>query len=165
MEENILTHKDLIIITNSYKCKEQHTIDEFQVFIPYVALDGEIGKKSERVGYCKECNCYFLNKTQIHNLQMDFAILCQVIDEKDYLKGTIDEIDVLAKCGYTVKKDRNINDTQRQVVLKSIIENGILSKEEVIARLDKQIAQKKTSKQFEDAVSKWELDKQFCMNM
>lgn len=67
----------------------------------------------------------------------------------------------LKTLGYTVAKNIDLSDEERQKILKKIISSGAMSKEEVCACLEKYINLHKNHSKFADAVSKWITDLAF----
>lgn len=63
--------------------------------------------------------------------------------------------------GYNVSQVCDISDKKRQDILKFIIDNKILSKNEVISYLNFFISQKQGISNMGQAISKWKKDREF----
>ena len=70
----------------------------------------------------------------------------------------------LKQLGYTVAKNIGLQDDERQIKLQEAITNGVMSKEEICAFLEKNINLHKNQANFEEAVNKWRLDLAFLKN-
>lgn len=134
----------------------------------------KIKKENEQIesikisaGYCQECKIFFILNTTYQQLTKMGIVLCKVLDEKEYLKndylnGTkLAQKSLLMQYGYNVSQVCDISDKKRQDILKFIIDNKILSKNEVISYLNFFISQKQGISNMGQAISKWKKDREF----
>ena len=68
---------------------------------------------------------------------------------------------ILMQHGYTVSQEEGLSPTRRQKILAVLIDNKILTKNDIISYLDFFISQKKSNHKFEKAISKWQNDREF----
>lgn len=67
--------------------------------------------------------------------------------------------------GYNVIKQRyNYTFEQRKIILANIIENYGITQHEILSMLDVNIARKINVPKYEDAVKKWQQDREFIIN-
>ena len=67
--------------------------------------------------------------------------------------------------GYNVSQKEDLSSMQRQTILQSIVENGILSKSEVVSYLNYFINQRinRDTDMYDVAISKWREDRDFIL--
>ena len=63
--------------------------------------------------------------------------------------------------GYTVSQEEGLSSSRRQKILAVLIDNEVLTKNDIIGYLDFFISQKKSNHIFEKAISKWQDDREF----
>lgn len=99
--------------------------------------------------------------------------ICRTLDEKNYLKNNVSELyynglaseSVLMQFGYNVSQQDNLPAEQRRIILASIVDNGILKRNEVVSYLDYFINQRRKQKnkdgslKYKDAMDKWCADR------
>lgn len=159
---------DLVVRCNIFKCThENHEIKDIDAIIPILGEDGKKQEISIIAGYCPQCNVYFIMNSVYENLKKKGILLCRVTDEKSYLKGgelngmKLAPESLLMQYGYNVSQAEDLTATRRQKILAVIIDNKILSKNEIINYLDFFIHQHGKRNNMERAISKWEDDREF----
>ena len=67
--------------------------------------------------------------------------------------------------GYNVSQKEDLSSMQRQTILQSIVENGLLSKSEVVSSLNYFINQRinRDTDMYDVAISKWREDRDFIL--
>ena len=164
-------YKDFIIKKSSFNCwsKDHHVTDVTANVCVINKNDGTSDKKNIMVaaGYCSECKIYFILESGYRKI-LDYGIpMCRLSDEKQYNKTTVNNDmqlspeSILMQYGYTVSQTENYTDEVRHKVLASIIDNRIMTKNDIISYLNFFIRQRKTQDKYEMAISKWEKDRDF----
>ncbi len=106
-------------------------------------------------------------------LKSDFKMIsgvvaCQVIDEttsrndtkKDSIEITQRE-SILYRYGYNVKTKDNLSDKQRHLILASVVESNILTREQICSHLDTLIERGRKIEKWQLATQKWNQDRQY----
>lgn len=68
---------------------------------------------------------------------------------------------VLMQYGYTVSQEEGLTSARRRKILALMIDNGVLTRSDIISYLDFFINQRKNQHRFEKAIEKWESDREF----
>lgn len=160
--------KDFVVRTAAFKCMHKHhTIENIDAVVDVHEDDGKKHSVKITAGYCTQCNIYFIMDSVYRNLKRQGIILCRITDEKTYLKGgfmngaKLAQESILMQYGYNVSQMEGLSATRRQKILAVIIDNKVLSKNEIISYLDFFIRQHGRRSNMELAVAKWEDDRDF----
>lgn len=162
--------KDFVVRRNTFSCyNKEHQIEEIAAVIKVMDRRGNVFQRKISAGYCSACKIYFIMESTFQKLKSSGTILCQVCDEKTYLKNggkrisnsSLSSESLLMQYGYNVREKENIPKEQRWKILEMIIDNRVLSKDQVISYLDFFI---NYHKQHVLAVSKWETDRDHIVN-
>ena len=92
-------------------------------------------------------------------------IACRISDEKTYLSNSqktmkLAHQSILMQYGYNVSQTSELSETVRRKILSILIDNGIMSKTDIISYLDFFISQHKSEK-YHLAIEKWKSDRAF----
>lgn len=129
-------------------------------------MNGELNYIKINASYCFDCNRFTI-------LKEDFAVIkdvaiCRVIDEAtEYLSAPSEPLEmeeknsVLYNYGYKVKTQQSLSDIQRQTILSSVMEAGIMSKRDIINHLTTLIDRGSKISSRKTATHKWKQDKIF----
>ena len=163
-------NNDFLVRTNLFRCyHKNHLVEEIIGLAKVVTPGGEIITKKVPCAYCPECQCFYMLQSQFKKLNESGIVLCHLIEKEEYYKsGKLGDFNVaseslLMRNGYNVKANNGLTDIQRQIILKNIIDNNILTPHRISSYLDMFIAQKRNLPQYQEAVLKWEKDKQFVL--
>lgn len=164
----LINIKDFVVRTTVFKCMHKHhTIENIDAVVDIHEDDGKKHSVKITAGYCAQCNIYFIMDSVYQNLKRQGIILCRITDEKTYLKGgfmngaKLAQESILMQYGYNVSQMEGLSATRRQKILAVIIDNKVLSKNEIISYLDFFIRQHGRRSNMELAVAKWEDDRDF----
>ncbi len=120
---------------------------------------------------CWKCNIVFMHKNyylQLRKLHpFVVANFCE-IGENGYSPiagGQFAAESPLKLCGYNARKDSPLSDEERQEILGTIIDNGILTKAEILQYLNHFIGFNGERLQNRFAVTKWESDYHFVADL
>ena len=118
------------------------------------------------VNYCAECKRYFINMNEYKYYREIYGALMGRFDFSTFASnnsgfGQMAEESILHLCGYTVNQQDALSSTQRHMILRGIIENGIMAKYRVMEYLQFFINRSVNIKQLSIAREKWEEDLQW----
>lgn len=170
-KENQIEFVDIIVKTNIFKCNKNHNIEQVQAFVNVIDYWGEVSKKTVSVGYCKECNCYFILERDFEQLKRYGLILCRIISEKIYRSVTVNAFDLQAEsllhqAGYNVSASKNLSAVQRREILKRVVDSELYSINGLCSFLDYLIDKnlRVTTRDMSSAINKWSSDRDFIIN-
>ena len=170
--ENNISIQDFVIRRSTFKClHDKHQLKNIEGIINVVNSDGCIEKHVIPAGYCSECNLYFIMESTYEKIRDMGTPLCRLTDEKNYLQSNTNlkginlaKESVLMQYGYNVSQEEGLSEKKRRTILASLIDNNILTKNDIISYLDFFINQKKSRSQYEKAIEKWENDRDFVFS-
>lgn len=166
--KRIIYESDIIVKSSVRSCQnKEHSVIDVIAKIQVIRDDGEIVWNYLHAGYCEECNEYIV-------LNADFELLegtpmCEVykivrsVKTSRYAKtySNSDSESIIHAMGYNVNINDNLSPTTRREILLSIVENGTLTQEEVLAYLDSLIQRGGGDPKYVNAVSKWRSDREY----
>lgn len=167
--ENSISIRDFVIRTSTFKCMhEKHELKNIEGVIDILNKEGRIEKYEIPAGYCAECNLYFIMESTYEKVVKIGIPLCRITDEKAYMheklhlnKTKLAKESILMQYGYNVSKVGGLTEKRRRTILANLIDNDVLTKNEIISYIDFFINQKKNRSQYEKAIEKWENDRNF----
>lgn len=123
------------------------------------------------IDHCKDCNKHYINRVSLAIFEKKYGeLLACKIDEKNKVMKIDNSEDIykrrsqestLAKYGYSVSKQNGLTARQRMRILKNVLEEGNMSKSEIIDHLEYLIRERKDRPFMETAISKWTDDLRF----
>lgn len=169
-KEIVINHGDFVVRTNLFRCfYKEHLVEEIIGVLKIVTPLGKEILEKIPCAYCPECNCFYMLTSEYNRVSEKGILLCQLLDKEDYYKTGIPNKfsgaseSLLMQNGYNVKANVGLTDIQRQIILRNIIDSGILVPHRIASYLDTFIAQKKNLPQYKEAVLKWQRDKQYVL--
>lgn len=158
---------DVIVLSNINHCVHKgHDVFDVLAHIPTFTPEGKVEYITMSLAYCSKCDKYIMLKTDFKSISS--IIACEVIDDTiSYNYSNSDAIEIsqsesiLYKYGYNVKTKENISDKQRHLILASVIESGILTREQVCSHLDTLIDRGSKIEKWQLATQKWMQDRQY----
>lgn len=157
-----------IVINDNRKCiNASHDVVDVEAIIRIAKPEGEIVNHTTQAAYCKECDMYFILKSELKKAKSIGVLLCQIIDKKTYIndknlnKSNGNNESRIHQLGYNVQKGFGYTDKQRETILANIIENTDISKHEIASLLQKCINQHKNQQNYCEAVKCWKHDYEF----
>lgn len=161
-------YKDFVVKKAVFFCtSNEHKIEDIDAAVNVIDHHGEIQLVKISAGYCEKCHIYFIMESTFDRLKIRGTPICRVIDDKTYKKGAylngalLAQESILMQYGYNVSQAEGLSDTRRQKILAVLVDNGILSRTEIIGYLDFFINQRQYQSKYEIALSKWERDREF----
>ncbi|SHH93329.1 hypothetical protein SAMN02745229_01216 [Butyrivibrio fibrisolvens DSM 3071] len=162
--------KNFVVRRNIFKCRfNGHKVQNIEAAISLIKNKQDAMTVTKRIsaGFCPVCNTYFIMNSTYEKLKNLGIPCCRIIDSNTYegnsVNGSLElsSESVLMQCGYTVNQSDGLTEKTRHKILAQMIDNGILSKSEIIGYLDFFISQRQYDSKYELAISKWELDADF----
>lgn len=156
----------LIIRSNSLYCNTHHELEDMAGEISICDRSGNIFPYLIPIVYCKTCDLYFALESTYRTLKKKGHILCQVTTYTDYkthgapnmYSNSLKAESLLHALGYNVSQSEDLSQVQRHVILESIIDSGILTKDRILSYLDFFISLRDNSSV---AVEKWKEDRNY----
>ena len=159
------TNKISFLVRSQLKScvSKNHNLDSIVVEIQVIDTNGSIKKVETNGFYCNDCKLYYILESEYEKIRRKGTPLCQIFEEIKYLNNISNKFDlnyesILYSFGYNVNAQNNLSDKQRFKILTFIIDNGILSKSEVISYLNYFINMRIGRKEYQNAISKWKTD-------
>ena len=168
-----IKYKDFVVRSTTMRCtNRQHHIENIQAVVTVITPLGDLVTRQIPASYCRECNVYFLMENTYTKLKTIGIPFCRVTDHETWIKQNtgvgcmkLAKESVLMQYGYNVSQKEDLSSMQRQTILQSIVENGILSKSEVVSYLNYFINQRinRDTDMYDVAISKWREDRDFIL--
>lgn len=162
--------KDFVVRRHVFQCMhKKHKLEDLDAVFKIMNKNIQMEEVIVPVGYCKQCKTYFILESTYQQLCKKGIVACRSTDEKSYLNQTymngkkLAQESILMQFGYTVSQAEGLSEERRQKILSVLVDNHILTKNEIISYLDFFISQRKSDK-FALAVAKWELDRKYISN-
>lgn len=157
-----------IVLNDNRKCvNNKHEIQDVRANIRIATEAQGIITSSVLAGYCKECDAYFILKSDFKEIKKQGVILCPVIDRtQKYLNKNATKISTgneseIHQLGYNVIKNNGYTTEQRQYILANIVENTNISKYAIASNIRRCIAQHKNQMNYSQSVKCWTDDLEF----
>lgn len=160
-----------IVLSHNKKCVyEEHNLSDIKAIIRVLTPSLKVVNIYVLAAHCKECNQYIILKSDFKKIKQKGVLLCKVIDEtpehiskhKHTSYSTTESR--IHSLGYNVIKQYGYTFEQRKMILANIMENYNISKHEILSMLDMNIARKVNLSNYDDAVHKWQQDRDFVAN-
>ncbi len=178
-EENTfpnLTHigaKDFLVRTGSFSCRSKgHKCEEITACLTVIHPNSIIQDVYLSGWYCKNCKCYFISESDYQKVDRMGTVVAQIFTEKEWINhrndyrsfSELSSESLLYKMGYNVNASIGLRDHQRQDILAAAVDFKLMTKREVADFLTWLINQRKNRSNFQDAVYKWEKDREFIQS-
>lgn len=162
--EPVLSLYDVIVLNNTLACDLNHKIYDITVALPVLNENGDINNITVLASYCEDCNRYTITKDVFNNI--NGVLMCQVIDKTSTYTDVIEsdiEIDqhesLLYRYGYNVKTSKNLSTKQRHIIIASLVESGIMTRNQISDHLTMLINRGEKIESWKDATDKWKQDR------
>ncbi len=169
VHDNNIRVKDFVVRRNTFKCRyNDHKLQNINALINIIDRNGEIKQEKVSAGYCPKCNIFFILESIYQSLKIKGTPICRVSDEKAYLSNNsyangmkLAQESVLRQYGYSVSQEEGLTSATRRKILALLVDNKVLTKNDIISYLDFFISQRQYNHKFEKAIDKWESDREF----
>ena len=167
--EPVLSLYDVIVLNNTLACDLNHKIYDITVALPVLNENGDINNITVLASYCEDCNRYTITKDVFNNI--NGVLMCQVIDKTSTYTDVIEsdiEIDqhesLLYRYGYNVKTSKNLSTKQRHIIIASLVESGIMTRNQISDHLTMLINRGEKIESWKDATDKWKQDRYYIQS-
>ena len=170
--DNNIRVKDFVVRRSVFKCRHNdHKLQNIDGIIGIIDRKGNIVQTNVSGGYCPNCNVFFIMESTYQSLKRRGTPICRISDEKAYLSDStyvngmkLAQESVLKQYGYSVSQEENLTDLTRKKILSLLVDNKVLTRNEIISYLDFFINQRKYQPRYEKAIDKWKDDREFISN-
>ncbi len=169
-------HDTVYVLSDINHCSSQeHKIEDINATLAIVNKEGEIEQINVEISHCLTCERYVMLKSTYDSIRG--VPVCAIFDERresqvcENNENTFyfDKESKIRRYGYNVNVIDDFPTEQRQTILSIIILENIMTKQEVVSYLDKQInngeRREGSKKDWSNAVSKWKVDRSFVKNI
>lgn len=169
--EKLLPKADFFVRTSVSGCsKKNHKIIDFLAEVDVICSNGNVIKKSFPASYCEDCKLYFMYDNEYKRLRKSGVPLCSIYEYSKYIKtkntGKIElkPESLLHSFGYNVGASEGLTSKQRKKILSFVINNGVMSKHEIINLLSYFVDFRKNDVRQSIAIAKWKNDIDYLRN-
>ena len=166
----VLKAADFLVRTTNYQCTNRtHDLVRINAIVRVMKRD-EIIEVELPAYYCEICNRYYILENDYNQLKRYGYICCRIdtfeslINPNNNPFGGLKDKSLLMNYGYRVDKKTGLSEKQRQDILSFMIDNGIITKSEIINHLTFLVSMNKKKTRNYDAVQKWKNDIRFVQN-
>lgn len=165
--------EDFLVRTSSFSCRRNgHKYKEITACVTLIRRNNKIQDVYLPGWYCESCKCYYILENDYEKLDRMGVIVAKVYTEKEWrdtqkagrLFSELSPESILHKLGYNVTASQGLSDSTRQETLATAIDFKLMSKREVIDFLTWLINTRSGNYSMQNAVGKWEKDREFVSN-
>lgn len=166
--EPVLSLYDVVVLSNTLNCNLNHDVYDITVTLPVLDENGDINNITVLASYCKDCDRYIITKDIFNNI--DGVLMCEVIDKTYTINNSDDDTDIdqheslLYRYGYNVKTSVNLSTKQRHIILASLVESGIMTRNQISDHLTMLINRGEKIESWKDATDKWKQDRYYVQD-
>ena len=166
----ILSLHDIIVLNNTLKCDTKHKTHDMNVGLPVLDESGYVDIIYVLASYCEDCKRYTITKEVFNNI--NGVILCEVINKIGITAENKDDVEIelsqhesiLYRYGYNVKSSTNLSTKQRHIILASLVESGIMTRNQISDHLTMLISRGEKIDSWKDATDKWKQDRYYIQD-
>lgn len=170
--------KDFVVRRNTFKCRyNNHSLQDVQAVFTTISRMGNVNNITIPAGYCPSCDMYFIMDSTYKTIRNSGVPICKTMDDKTYKSLSENQLfsrwsqeSILMQFGYSVSQTDDLSSVQRQKILAAIVDNGVLSKSDVISYINNFIDLRKNQKnsdgsmRYRVAIKRWTEDRDFITN-
>ena len=166
--EPVLSLYDVVVLSNTLNCNLNHDVYDITVTLPVLDENGDINNITVLASYCKDCDRYIITKDIFNNI--DGVLMCEVIDKTYTINNSNDDTEIdqheslLYRYGYNVKTSVNLSTKQRHIILASLVESGIMTRNQISDHLTMLINRGEKIDSWKDATDKWKQDRYYVQD-
>jgi hypothetical protein len=168
---SIVPGRQIAIITNKFKCSvHHHELESIIAEIPVKKLFEGLGTLEVPAGFCKTCSQYYILSSIYDEMLKEYEEDGCLLSRFKCVDGSIvgpnlysttdtwSNQSPLRICGYSVSLESGLSEQRRRLILDFIIDQKILSREEVKSYLNFFITKSSKLKSMVCAIEKWKSD-------
>lgn len=166
-----ILHTDVVVVTQSMICKKQdHTITPLRGIVQLLTPENEQISYEIYVGFCQECNQYYVFRQSYFEMIKNGKPLCAVYHEelldekKSCTPFRYKSQSVLNAMGYSVGMENALSSNERQKILVEALQSDLFDIHDLLDFLNWLIRTRETQTKYRNAVSKWREDAKFVEN-
>lgn len=154
-----------VILSNELKCLVKHKCKGVIAKLPLINESGQISHIDVNALYCPTCKHFIILKDDFDAIKD--IVFCKVIDETNIdsslHNGSIktQNQSILFQYGYNMQTEKVLSETQRHIILTSIIDGQILTKWEVVNHITELIDKYNKISSMKNIVQKLKEDKRY----
>lgn len=158
----------LIKGTTQFCSNRKHKIISIEADLDIIGRDGKIGKIKCPAYYCENCNVFYIYNTIFENIKNSGTLLCKIYDmfkintDNNYYE--LNSESIMHSYGYNVNANDDLTMFQRQTILKNLLDNRIMSRNEITNHLTYLYNRSRNLKNFSQARKRWNDDIDFVSN-
>lgn len=163
---------DIIVLSTTLHCiGKNHSTENVRAWLPVKTSSGQENVSVE-VGYCKQCRRYIMLLSLYEKIKEIGIPICTIIDENNRIIhkegdnpfACFNTESIMHINGYNVDARNSLSTGERINILIRIIDNGIVSQNDVISHLENLIRINKNNYNMYSAVEKWSEDVEYVRN-
>lgn len=151
--------------TTQFCINKNHKVCEIEAKVDIVDRNGNISNVSCPAYYCENCNVFYMYLDTYERLKQKGVLLCKIYDMYKFSNNNeyydLNSESIMHSFGYNVNANENLSTLQRQIVLKNIVDNEIMSKNEIINHLSYLYNRSKNLTNYSQACRRWKEDIDF----
>lgn len=135
----MISINDLVVRLDVFYCGKNHVLQDLMGRFQVVNKSGKIDFVYAPVAYCSTCEKYYILNDTVKELRRKGILICQLVKKEQLGEMGLsrwNEEGMLKSYGYSVNSIDGLNAEQRQTLLRLLIDKGILTKAEILSRLD-----------------------------
>ena len=167
VREKQIEYSDTVVVASSLICNSRtHSILPYTGIIKLLSSDNTIINYKIYVGYCRDCDKYYIFDRDYKNMLKEGTPLCNVYDRNKPIGSNnvpfrYKSQSVLNAMGYTVSKNIDLNSKARQKILTEALQKNLFSIHDLLDFLNWLVSMHKNQVRYSDAVDKWNEDIEF----
>ena len=164
-----LLFTSVLVRCNTYAAHTHSSVQKLTATVDIAMSSGTVIQEKAYLGFCPECDAYFILEYDYKRLRSLGVLLCQVISNENYTVGTdflnLKPESLLHQSGYNVSSVSNLSIAQRQEILRRVITNKLYSPSELVSFLDWLIKRNSnvSGKNMDSALGKWKADRTYVV--
>lgn len=148
-----------------------HDIEDIQVAVKVLHKNYTVTVEIVPALHCKTCNKYYLLETEYLELKAKGILLCNVVEQSYWSSSQksgfyiTNQESLLHKMGYSVSANNSLHVSERHAILRAALDNGLLTKAEILSHLDYLIRRSRNQSTLNAAVEKWKDDREYIRGL